>query len=226
LTSTTGGTRYTPSRQAIPSNNNAADPFEDKPLPINFTLPRASEVTLFVGTLWTTNTRIRTIYNRVLLPAGNHTAYWDGLDDNENIAVTPPGNALILGIWGYSVPNNAMYFTGSKPEISNISAEPNYYSPFSEKCDSQGEGEGVLLDYTVSENLSEIELRVYSMETGNLIRTAIQNDIQAGDNTFFWDGKNNNGEHPDIGDYQAGLIARDAEGNESMLKYTLVRFDY
>jgi len=226
LTLSTGGTQYLPSREAVPSTANTADPFNDQMLPINFTLTKASEVTLFVGILWTTNTRIRTIYNRVPLPAGNHTAWWDGLDDNENIAVTPPGNSLILGLWGYYLPNNAMYVTGGKPEMSNISAEPNYFSPFSEKCDNQGNGEGILLDYTVSENVAEIELRVYSLETNNLIRTAVQHNIPDGDNTFFWDGKNNAGEYADDGDYQVGLIARDTEGNESMLKYTLVRINY
>ena len=226
LTSTTGGSRYTPSRQSIPSNNNASKPFEDQMLPIYFSLPRASEVTLFVGTLYSTNTRIRTIYNRVTFPAGNHTAWWDGLDDNENIAVTPPGNRLILGIWGYYLPDNAMVMTGGKPALSNIAADPNYFCPFSEKCDNQGNGEGILLDYSVSENVESVELRVYSLETGNLIRTETQNSVQAGDNTFFWDGRNDDGEYADIGDYQVGLIARDAEGNESMMKYTLVRFDY
>jgi flagellar hook assembly protein FlgD len=42
----------------------------------------------------------------------------------------------------------------------------------------------------------------------------------------FWDGKNNNGEYVDIGDYQVGVIATDIEGNESMFRYCLVRVDY
>ena len=160
------------------------------------------------------------------MPAGSHTAYWDGLDDGENLAQAPPGQSLILGIWGYTLADNAIFMTGGKPEVSQLVAEPNYYSPFSEKCDSQGNGEGVLLTYEVSENVSSVELRVYSLETSNLIRSAFQLNVPAGENTFFWDGKNNNGEYPDIGDYQVGLIARDAEGNESMLNYTLVRIDY
>lgn len=226
LTGSTGGGQYRPSRQSVPSNANTSDPFNDQMLPIKFTLPKASEVTLFVGTLSYTNTRIRTIYNRVPMPAGSHTVYWDGLDDNENIAVTPPGNRLILGLWGYYLPDNAMLMTGGKPEITRITAEPNYFSPFSEKCDEQGNGEGILLNYTVTEKLAAVELRVYSLETNNLIRTATLNDIEAGENTFFWDGKNNDDEYPDSGDYQVGLIAVDDQGNQSMLKYTLVRFDY
>ena len=228
LTNSTGGSRFNPPRQSTGGsyyNPALSKPFEDEFLPVYFSLNRAAEVTLFVGVLQT-NLRVKTIYNRLPMPAGSHTAYWDGLDDGENIAQAPPGQSLILGIWGYTLPDNAIFMTGGKPKVSQLAAEPNYYSPFSEKCDSQGNGEGVLLTYDVSENVSSIELRVYSLETGNLIRSAFQLNVPAGENTFFWDGKNNNGEYPDIGDYQVGLIARDAEGNESMLNYTLVRIDY
>ena len=82
------------------------------------------------------------------------------------------------------------------------------------------------VDYTVSEDVSSGELRVYSIETGSLLRTLVVSNVQAGENAIFWDGKNNNGEYVDIGDYQVGLIATDGEGNESMFRYCLVRIDY
>ena len=229
VTNTTGGSRYNPSREntgGSTSSPKTFEPFKDEFLPVNFTLSRASEVTLFVGVLYSTDTRIKTVVNRVPLPAGSHTIYWDGTDDNGNIAEPPPGNMFVLGIWGYYLPDNAMCMTGGKPEITSISADPHYYSPFSEKCDAQGNGEGILLNYTVSEDVDSVELRVYSLENDGLIRTDEQFNISAGENTFFWDGKNNNGEYPDIGDYQVGLIARDRIGNESMLKYSLIRIDY
>ncbi|BBO87541.1 PKD domain-containing protein [Desulfosarcina ovata] len=229
LTNTTGGGRYNPPRSntgGSTSNPLVFEPFKDEFLPVNFTLSRASEVTLFVGILRYTDTRIKTVTNRMPMPAGAHTIYWDGTDDNGNIAEPPPGNVFVLGIWGYYLPDNAMFMTGGKPVITNVSADPNYYSPFSEKCDSYGNGEGIVLTYDLSEAADNVELRVYSLETGNLLRTAIQNNISAGENTFFWDGKNNNGEYVDIGDYQLGLIATDQQGNASMLKYALTRIDY
>ncbi|MBN1930908.1 MAG: PKD domain-containing protein [Desulfobacterales bacterium] len=229
LTNSTGGGRYNPPRLNTGGSTSSPmvfKPFEDEFLPVNFTLSKASEVTLFVGILYTTDTRIKTVINRQALPAGNHTIYWDGTDDNGNIAEPPPGNYFVLGIWGYYLPNNAMFMTGGKPVITNVSADPNYYSPFSEKCDNLGNGEGIVLTYNISENADNVQLRVYSMETGSLLRTAIQNNISAGENSFFWDGKNNNGEYADIGDYQIGLVATDRHGNASMLKYALVRIDY
>ena len=227
--SNTGGQRFVPSRKSTGGSSWSpalSRPFEDKFLPIHFSLNRAAEVTLFVGILWNTNTRIRTIYNRVPMPAGQHTVYWDGLDDAGNVAQPPPGNYLILGIWGYTLPDNAMYLTGGRPEISNVAATPNYFCPFSEKCDAQGNDEGILLSYNLSEDAVSVELRVYSIETGYLVRTEVINNVSAGDNVFFWDGKNNNGEYVDMGDYQVGLIATDGEGNKSMLSYTLVRINY
>ncbi len=229
VTNTTGGSRYNPPREntgGSTSSPKTFEPFKDEFLPVNFTLSRASEVTLFVGVLNTTDTRVKTVINRVPLPSGSHTIYWDGTDDNGNIAEPPPGDMLVLGIWGYYLPDNAIVMTGGKPKITNISADPHYYSPFSEKCDAQGNGEGIVLNYSVSEDVDSVELRVYSLENNGLIRTGVQSNISAGENTFFWDGKNDNGEYPDIGDYQVGLIARDATGNESMLKYSLIRIDY
>ena len=229
LSNTTGGQRFVPPRQSTGGSSYhpaLARPFEDQFLPIHFSLNSASEVTLFVGILWNTNTRIRTIYNRVPMPAGSHTAYWDGLDDAGNIAEPPPGNYLILGIWGYTLPDNAIYVTGGRPVISNLAANPNYFCPFSEKCDADGNGEGVLLSYHLSEDVVSVELRVYNTETGYLLRTATMNNVSAGDNVFFWDGKNNNGEYVDMGDYRIGLIATETEGNKSMLSYTLVRINY
>lgn len=229
LTDSTGGSRYTGFRantggsQSTPATFR---PFEDDFLPIRFTLNNAAEVTLFVGYLWGQDTRIRTLTNRVPFPAGTHTVYWDGLDDNEQLATAPPGWFLIPGAWAYTLPDNAMYMTGGSPQITDIAAEPNYFSPFSEKCDENGMDEGIILTYNVSENVAQVEFRVYSLETGALLRTDVQNNIPSGENTYFWDGKNNNGEYVDIGDYQIGIIATDGDGNASMLRYSLIRVDY
>jgi len=225
LTKKTGGSQYTPYRYSV-ARAAPADPFADSFLPVIFRLDKASEVTLFVGVLYTTNTRIRTILNRVPLPKGTHTIYWDGLDDQGNIAKPPAGNSLILGIWGYYLPDNAICVTGGTPILSNVAAEPNYYSPFSEKCDGQGKGEGVTLTYDLSEAVSKVTLQVFRMEDGNLVRSYMENNILAGSNSIFWDGKNNGGEYVDIGDYRIGLMATDADGNESMVEYTFVRIDY
>ena len=229
LTDSTGGSRYSDFRADTGGSQSSPatfSPFEDDFLPINFTLNNAAEVTLFVGYLWGQDTRIRTLTNRIPFPAGAHTVYWDGLDDNEQLATAPPGWYLIPGAWAYTLSDNAMYMTGGSPQITDIAADPNYFSPFSEKCDENGMDEGIILTYNVSENVAQVEFRAYSLETGALLRTDVLNNIPSGENTYFWGGKNNDGEYVDIGDYQIGIIATDGDGNESMLRYTLIRVDY
>ena len=54
---------------------------------------------MLIGPLWTLGdvARIRTIANRQPFPAGQSTVYWDGLDDNGNVAVAPRNDSLITG---------------------------------------------------------------------------------------------------------------------------------
>ena len=229
LRGTTGGERFLPQRDTTGGTYNdpaLAKPFEDEFLSVNFTINQAAEVTFFVGVLNYSDTRIRTIMNRVPMPAGTHKGYWDGLDDNENIAEPPPGDQLVLGLWGYALPDNAIFMTGGTPEITDLDADPNYFDPFSEKCDENGNGEGITLTYNLSEDVTQVELRVYSLATGNLVRTIVKGSQQAGENYFFWDGKDNTGKYTAMGDYQVGIMATDADGNNSMFKYTLARILY
>ena len=224
LTFTTGGERYTQSYQGW-SGTNWAYPFSDQFAPIQFSLGRASEVTLFIGYLWYADQRIRTVYNRLALPAGSHTACWDGLADDGSIIHAPSGDMLIPGFWRYNLPENAIYVTGGKPVVSNVMADPNYFSPFSEKCGPDGEGAGIIVGFDVSEDVQSVSLNIYSVSSGSLLRTITLEDVLAGNHAIFWDGKNNGGEYVDIDDYQVGVIATDSQGNDSMLKYTLVRID-
>ena len=232
LTHTTGGQRYSfPFGSGCDTRDNIRstfDPFEDDLLPMGFRLCSAQKVTGFIGPLWTggDETRIRTLLNQEAFSAGEHTIYWDGLNDDGNVAEPPPSDSLITGFWRYSLPDNAIYVTGGRPVVTNVSADPNYFSPFSEKCDQYGNGEGINLTYTVSENVASVKLRVYSPETGRIERDIINNTVTAGEHTIFWDGKNGSGEYVDIGDYQIGVFAEDTEGNTSMWHYTLVRIDY
>lgn len=233
LTDTTGGTRYS---FPISSGCNTRSgtwtedfsPFDDEQEAFQFTLCSAQEVTFFIGPLYSgaDQTRVRTILNRQAFPAGTHTIYWDGLNDTGEIAQAPSGDSLITGAWLYSLSDNAMVMTGNRPVVSNVAATPNYFSPFSEKCDENGNGEGVAISYNLSEDVTSVELKVYSIETSSLLRTSDMGSASAGENTLFWDGKNDNGEYMDIGDYRIGIVATDSGGNESMFQYTLVRIDY
>ena len=232
LTHSTGGTRYSfPTGSGCDRRDSMAksnfSPYEDDFSPITFRLCKASEVTVFIGPLLSgsSTTRIRTIINRKALPAGSHRVYWDGLDDQGNIAHPPPGDRLILGMWRYTLPNNAIYMTGGRPVISDVSSDPNYFNPLSNTC--LEDGDSIRTTYTLSEDVNTVELRVIRLSTKNTVRVVPKYNVVAGENYIYWDGRNNNGDFVDAGDYQLILIATDAEGNNSMLtSVNLIRLTY
>jgi len=214
-------------------------PFEDNFLDIHFSTTAsyssrnpysirgkemgASEITCFVGYLWNVNLRVRTIIDRVPYPAGSHILWWDGLNDEGEIAEAPPGYYLILGFWAYTLPDNAIFVTGGVPIVSNVSADPNYLNAFDETCGDVDAG--VAVNYTVSEP-STVSLKVYDPQTNTLVRTITQAGVPSGANVTYWDGKNQSGEAVTSSSYQVGVVATDADGNQSMYRYTLVRLTF
>ena len=232
LTNTTGGTRYSfPTGSSCNQRDSMVKstfaPYEDDFSPITFRLCDASEVTVFLGPLsyGGSETRVRTIFNRRPMSKGEHTIYWDGLDDQGNMAHPSPGDRLILGMWRYSLPNNAIYMTGGAPVISAVTTDPNYFNPLSNTC-ADG-GNRVNVNYTVSEDVSQVELRVISLETSSVVAIVTANNVQAGENNIFWDGGNLSGGFVQPGDYQLILTATDSDGNESLLTTgNLVRLTY
>jgi PKD repeat protein/flagellar hook assembly protein FlgD len=232
LTEVTGGTRHDfpfgtgcDQRESFPST---FTPFENDLLRLSFRLCRAQEVTAFIGpeNTGTDATRLRTLVNRRPFPAGLSAITWDGLDDQGRLAMAPNGDRLITGFWRYDLPDNAIFMTGGTPQIMNLRAEANTFSPLSERCDSQGRGEGIVLRFSLSEEARRVDVRVHDVATSDLIRTIRLRDLAAGEQAVWWDGKNGNGEYADIGDYRLGVVAVDLQGNESMLRYVLVRLDY
>jgi hypothetical protein len=179
----------------------------------------ASEITCFVGYLWNVDKRIRTIVDRMPFPAGSHILWWDGLDDEGNIAEAPPGYHMILGFWGYTLPDNAIYLTGGKPVVSNVNADPNYRNAFDQGCGV--DYSEITVYYTLSEP-GTVSMRVYDATANKLVRTVTQTGVPTGDNVIYWDLKNNSGEMVASRDYQIGIVATDSDGNQSMIKYTLV----
>jgi len=194
---------------------------------MTFRLCSAQEVTGFIGPLngGSDTTRVRTTVNRMPLPAGTHTVYWDGLDDNGNVAHPPPGDALISGFWRYSLPDNAIFVTGARPHITAISSTPNYFSPLSNSF--LADDKTIRVSYTVSENVSRVELRVINVRSKETARVLTMSNVPAGANSIVWDVKNERDGFIPEGDYQLLLIATDMEGNSSMLTaVTLIRLAY
>ena len=223
LTDTTGGDQYNPSRDRFPGT---FAPFNDDLLRINFTIPEsrgASEVTAFIG-LFNQDTRFITLLDRVPLGVGEHTLFWDGLDANGKFAVPPAGDAFLFGLFALTLPDNAI-FLKSRPGISNVSVDPNYFDPATPVFITPGHPTA-----TVSFDLDKaatVELVVTNIETGVNLKTVEQPTMSPGSGkTITWDGKADSGLFADSGDYRLSVRAVDAAGSPSLTSHALVRVFY
>jgi PKD repeat protein/Tol biopolymer transport system component len=223
LTNTTGGTRYNPARNNLPS---LFRPFEDDHLTITFTVPAnqgASEIQAFIG-LFNTDTRFVTLLDRVPFGVGTHTIRWDGLDANGLFAVPPPGDAFLFGIFGFTLPRNAI-FLKSAPVLTNVTVSPNFFDPSTPSFLTPANPLA-----TVTFDLSktaDVELTVTNLKTGRVLRRIQSSSVPAGaGRTIVWDGRADDGLFADAGDYRLALRAVDSTASDSLTRYALMRVFY
>lgn len=223
LTNTTGGQRYSPSRNTLPS---VFRPFEDDLLTINFNIPAsqgASEILAFIG-LFNVDTRFITLLERVPLGVGTHTIKWDGLDANGHFAVPPPGDAFLFGIFGFRLPDNAI-FVQSAPLLSNVTVDPNLFDPSAADFLSSGQPTATVT-YDL-DKVADVELTVTNLTTALILRRINRLNVQPGAaHTIQWDGHADSGLFVDRGDYRLSLRAIDSAGGASLTRYALVRVFY
>lgn len=220
LTDSTGGVRYNPSRNSLPSGFR---PFEDNLLTVNFTIPAnrgASEILAFVG-LFRVDTRFITLLERVPLGVGTHTIHWDGRAPDGSAAEPPPGDAFLFGIFGFTLPDNAVMIQ-SAPIVSAVSVNPNYFDPSTPSFLSPDDPIATVT-YSLNE-LADVELTVTNLQTGVVIRRLLQTGVPPGTgHVLTWDGRAENGLFADKGDYRLTLRAVDSAGNASINRFALVR---
>lgn len=225
LTDTTGGLRYNPTRNTLPSTFR---PFEDNLLTVNFTIPAnrgASEVLAFVG-LFNVDTRFITLVENVPLGVGTHTIHWDGRATDGKAAVPPPGDSFLFGIFGFTLPDNAIMIQ-SAPVLSAVSVTPNYYDPATPTFLTPGLPAAVIT-YSLDKT-ANVELTVTNLTTNRVVRTILVPNVPSGTGrTIQWDGRVDSaaGLFADKGDYRLTLRAIDSAGNVSINRFALVRIFY
>jgi PKD repeat protein len=225
MTNTTGGVRYNPGRNSLPSTFR---PFEDNLLTINFTIPAnrgASEVLAFIG-LFNVDTRFITLVENVPLGVGTHTIHWDGRAADGKAAVPPPGDAFLFGIFAFTLPDNAIMIQ-SAPVVSGVNVEPNYYDPATPNFLTEDRPAAVVT-YSL-DKAANVELTVTNLSNGRVVRTILVPNVPAGTGrTIQWDGRveSATGLFADKGDYRLTLRAIDSAGNVSINRFALVRIFY
>jgi PKD repeat protein len=223
LTNTTGSVRYNPSRNSLPSTFR---PFEDNLLTINFTIPAnrgASEIQAFIG-LFNVDVRFLTLLERVPLGVGTHTIQWDGVDASGHIAVPPPGDAFLFGIFGFTLPDNAIFIQAA-PVLSSVTVDPNFFDPGTPNFLTPDAPTATVM-YTLNK-LANVDLTVTNLTTGIALRRIQRLNVAPGAGlTIEWDGRADNGLFVDKGDYRLSLQATDSTGSRSLVRGVLVRVFY
>lgn len=218
LATSTGGNQYNPSRSTIPSN---FAPIAGEPLEVTFTLNSASEVTSFMG-LYNVNTRLVTFHQRVPLGRGTHRILWNGEDDNGKTIDLPSGESFLFGIWGWTLPDNAIYVR-SGAHISGLAVTPRVLAPSSRPDKTSNKFS--VATFNLSKPAS-VSLTVDNADTGVRVYEERVSGLQAGEQSVTWNGYNDDGERVAPGVYRIGITPIDENDFRSTTRYSLQQVYY
>lgn len=228
LTSTTGGLFYNPQWTMSTTGGPACSscpfkPLEDNFLKVDFTTTKASEVTISIR-LFNSVAEVVSLFDRRLYGRGTYSAFWDGTDSTGRIVTVPAGEQqFIWGMTAFTFPDNGI-FVEAAPQITDVSASPNYFDPSTGNFISP-ESPTTKIGYTLSKQAA-VSLQVFRSGSNTLMRSIVQPDVAAGPGTIEWNGRDDNGIFVDKGDYRLAIKATDAAGNQSLVRYVLVRVFY
>jgi flagellar hook assembly protein FlgD len=216
-------------REITPSRSwsSTFSPYDDEVVTVIYSISKPSEVSLY---FWKRDSShpgssiapVRTLFVREPKGVGLHTEIWDGVDDTGAV-VGPWSGGYPVTLWAYEAPDNAIIVTGNKPEITNVAAEPNFFSP---AYNPYGSTEH---NYTVvSFNLSEaanVEFKIKNSD-GIVVKSFYKAELPAGANTIIWDGKDFDGNLVKDESYSISLTAIDNDGNRSLPRYAAIIIHY
>jgi flagellar hook assembly protein FlgD len=227
LTNTTGGQLFNPNWTMSTTGGSTCftcpfKPFDDNFLQVDFTLARASEVSVSIR-LFNAVDEVVPLFNRRPFGRGNFTVFWDGTDASGKVVTPPPGEQFLWGMTGLTLPNNAI-FVENAPQLTDVTVDPNYFDPATGTFLSP-EFPTAKVSYNLSKQ-ANVSLQVFRVGTNRLVRTITKTNQPAGTGVIEWDGRNDGGIFVDKGDYHLALRAVDAAGNQSIVRFVLVRVFY
>lgn len=218
LRESTGGARHSMSRSTAPYT---FAPFDNRPVRITFTLPRAGEVVSFMG-YTDSNTRIITFRNRQPLGRGSYTDIWYSQNDDGALVTPPPYRYFLYGAWWYSMPDNTIYVKGGV-HIGDVQVAPPIFVPSSHEDGGKPKTLKITFDLTRS---ATVELVIFDADSGTVAATREYANLPAGTNTIEYDGRDNHGVRLKPGRYTLGVRAVDERGYRSLMRYQVMRIAY
>ena len=218
LSTTTGGSEYNPPRTNIPST---FEPYNNRPLTIDFTLSRASEVTAFMGS-FNVNTRYVTFYTRQAFGRGTYRITWNGENAQGQIIKPVTGDSFLFGIFGYTLPNNGV-FVRNGVQLSAMTSSPPIFDPTGLTPAATPNVCSVQFSLSLP---ATTELVIQDAITGAVVNRIQYPTLPAGINSMLWDGKTSDGRYAAPGTYRLGVTAIQANGFRSLSSYVLQRVFY
>ncbi|HEX6100321.1 MAG TPA: PKD domain-containing protein [Thermoanaerobaculia bacterium] len=227
---TTGGSFYNPpwtlSTTAHGDCQNCVfAPYDDDFLQATFRVPTASEVTVSIRAYDTAN-EVSLLFDRRLFGSGkDYKVVWEGTDAKGRI-VNPEmfgEDQFIFGMTAFTLPDNAI-FVELAPELTDVTITPNYYDPYTRDFLNPQRAPATV-EYTLSK-AALVRLQVFRVGTNVLLRTVERPNSPAGKATIAWDGRDDRGIFADEGEYRLALLAIDAAGHQSLIRYGLLKVFY
>ena len=200
------------------------------PMEVTFTLPVAAEVSLDIGPTGSSVTeRIRTLFARTPMGAGDYRILWSGdtndgtLLDLKKYQEKYPYEArfIIFGGFYNQLADNAI-FVKNPLSVTGLSTDPVIYSP------KRGDEE-FSKDLEIRFRLSAaayVTLSINDAETGGTFLSWQSGRLSRGLNKLYWNGRDKDGKLLAPGVYRIGIKAVDSKGRESLTRYILQRIFY
>lgn len=230
LTNITGNVLYNPTLVLSTTKGGSCfdcpfAPYDNNYLQAQLTLTKASEVTISIRGYDTVNEFARLFDRRPFGSGKTYTVVWEGTDANGQLVHPNLSNdsQFIFGMTAFPLPDNGI-FVENAPELSNIAVSPNYYDPLTPDFLTP-QKPIARASYTLSKPAT-VRLQVFRVGTNLLLRTIDLPNALAGNGSITWDGRDDRGIFADKGDYRLALRAIDAAGNQSLVRYALMRVFY
>ncbi len=195
---------------SIALSSTAFDTLKNQPGIITYSLPRPAKVNIKVRAERYSGPAVRVIKYQEPTGSGQYQAVWDGRDELGNTVGAYQG--YTLGVWGYTIEENAIVVTGGRPVVSAVTTNPVKFNPVLNPY-AAAAGNTTAVSFSLSKD-AFVTIDIYNANNV-LVRKLLNNVLKStGANVVAWDGKNDKAEVLPNGFYRVDIQA-EKDGNFS-----------
>jgi len=218
-----GGCRYTetPECGTLVISENSIQPFADKPIVYDFTIPYNARMNAYVTIVGSADFAPASFFRSKPLAAGSYSIEWFGQGTNGKLLPQRvSGRGYVPAIFGTTDSDNAIYLS-HYTTILNASAEPSIFFPSETALGSRTSQLQIELNRP-----SNVVMTIDSMNAGTQVYRYEYSDLDSGINQLEWDGRTADGELLAPGGYLIKFTAYDKFGQQSLPALAVQRIKY